>query len=419
VDDVLRGDFRSTREILIVDGRFKPIDFATVTFVAIVAIFIFFSERSEAQFLSRTHIVEGDEVKLGMSIAQTGRLGLLGGAVKRGCLACFARVNREGGISGRKLILVDYDDRYEPIEAVYNTERLIHQDKVFALLNFLGTPTSRAILPMISESNIVMLGPISGAEILRQPIQPYVFNTRASYHEEAEMLVAHLVDDLGIKRVALFRQEDSYGDAGHAAVAEALQRRGLQIIAEAGYVRNSVKAQDALYHIAKTKPDSVILFGTYKPCADFIRGAKQLGLKNTVFCNVSCVGTEPLANYLGDAGDGVVISQVLPSPYDDALPIVQAYQKDMQALGPAEYSYMSLEGYINGLLMFTALKAAGPELTEQKLVHSLESFDIDFKAFRIRFGPNIREGNHQVFLTKIERGKAVPIQKLDPADYGR
>jgi branched-chain amino acid transport system substrate-binding protein len=387
--------------------------------VGILAVFIMSSERTYGQFLSRAHVVEGNEIKLGMSTAETGRLGFLGSAAKRGCLACFARVNREGGVQGRKLVLIDYDDHYEPIEVVGNTERLIDHDKVFALLNFLGTATSRAILPMVSESNIVLLGPMSGAEILRQPIQTYVFNTRASYGEETEMLVSHLIEDLGVKRIALFRQDDSYGDAGRAVVIEALQRRGLKLVAEGGYVRNSVSAQDALYHIAKTKPDAVLLFGTYKPCADFIRGAKQLGLKNTVFCNVSSVGTEPLMNYLAESGEGVIISQVVPYPYDDTLPLVKAYQQDMQAQGSTEFNYMSLEGYLNALVMVTALQTAGPELTQEKLIHSLESLDIDFKAFKIRFGPNIRQGNHQVFLTKVERGKAVPIQKLNPADYVR
>jgi branched-chain amino acid transport system substrate-binding protein len=415
---MLSGDLRSPRETLSVDGGLKSINF-TLIVVGILAVFIMSSERTDAQFLSHVHVVDGNEIKLGMSNAQTGRLGFLGSAAKRGCLACFARVNREGGISGHKVVLVDYDDRYEPIETVSNTERLIDRDKVFALLNFLGTSTSRAILPMVSESNIVLLGPMSGAGIFRQPIQPFVFNTRASYEEEAEMLVSHLITDLGVKRIALFRQDDGYGDAGHAAVVEALRRRGLQLVGEGGYVRNSVRAQDALYHIAKTRPDAVILFGTYKPCADFIRGAKQLGLKNTVFCNVSSVGTEPLAKYLGEAGEAVIISQVVPSPYDDSLPLVHDYQTDMQAIGSNEFTYMSLEGYLNGLVMITALKTAGPELTEAKLVHSLETLDIDFKAFGIHFHPNSRQGNHQVFLTKIEQSRAVPIQKLNPADYTR
>jgi branched-chain amino acid transport system substrate-binding protein len=401
-----------------VDGRLKSIDFVTLVVVGILTGFVS-SERADAQFLSRVHVVDGNEIKLGMSGAETGRLGFLGSAAKRGCLACFARANREGGISGRKVVLINYDDRNEPIEAVSNAERLIDHDKVFALLNFLGTATSRAVLPMVSESNIVLLGPISGAEIFRQPIQTYVFNTRASYEDEVEMLVSHLIADLGVKKIALFRQDDSYGDAGRAAVLDVLQRRGLRLVGEGGYVRNSVRAQDALYHIAKSKPEAVLLFGTYKPCADFIRGAKQLGLKSTVFCNVSSVGTEPLANYLGEAGEGVIISQVVPSPYDGSLPLVRDYQNDVQAIGSTEFTYMGLEGYLNGFVMLTALRAAGPELTEEKLVQALEGVDIDFKPLRIRFGSNIRQGSHQVFLTEIKGGKAVPVEKLSPADYVR
>jgi ABC-type branched-subunit amino acid transport system substrate-binding protein len=403
---------------LIVDERLKSIDFATLLLVAILAVSVS-SEPAEGQFLSRAHGIDGNQIRLGMSFAETGRLGFLGSAAKRGCQACFARANAEGGISGRKVVLIDYDDRNEPIEAVNNAERLIDRDNVFALLNFLGTPTSRAVLPMVSESNIVLLGPLSGAEVFRRPIQTYVFNTRASYAEEAEELVSHLITDLGVRKIALFRQDDSYGDAGHAAVSDALQRRGLQLVGEGGYVRNSVRAQDALYHLAKTRPDAVILFGTYKPCADFIRGAKMLGLKNTVFCNVSSVGTEPLASYLGEAGEGVIISQVVPSPYDASLPLVRDYQRDMQATGSTEFTYIGLEAYLNGLVMLTALRAVGRDLTEEKLIQSLENLDMDFQAFRIRFGPNIRQANHQVFLTKIEQGKAVPIQKLKVADYTR
>jgi len=401
-----------------VDGRHKSIDFVIFVVVGILTA-LMSSERADAQFLSRVHVFDGNEIRLGMSGAETGRLGFLGSAAKQGCLASFAHANREGGIFGHKVVLIDYDDHNEPVEAVNNAERLIDRDKVFALLNFLGTATSRAVLPMVNESNIVLLGPISGAEIFRQPIQTYVFNTRASYGDEVEMLVSHLIADLGVKKIALFRQDDSYGDAGRAALLDVLQRRGLRLVGEGSYVRNSVRAQDALYRIAKSKPEAVLLFGTYKPCADFIRGAKQLGLKGTVFCNVSSVGTEPLANYLGEAGEGVIISQVVPSPYDSSLGLVRGYQADMQAIGSSEFTYMGLEGYLNGLVMLTALRAVGPELTEEKLVQALEDVDIDLKTFRIRFGSNIRQGSHEVFLTKIRQGKAEPVEKLSSADYIR
>src|SRR5215469_3422014 len=172
---------------------------------------------TNAQFLPRVHIVEGSEIRLGMCGATKGRVGFLGAAAKLGCEASFFRVNQEGGISGRKVVLIDYDDQNEPIEAVSNTEKLIEHDKVFGLLNYLGTSTARAVLPMVSESNIVFLGPLSGAEVFRQPVQPLVFNTRPSYSEETELLVTHLIADLAVKKVALFRQDDSYGDAGRAS----------------------------------------------------------------------------------------------------------------------------------------------------------------------------------------------------------
>lgn len=401
------------------DRQVKSLGFAALNLIRVLTVVALSCEGVNAQFLSHEHPVGPDEIKLGSSSAQTGRLGFQGAAIKQGSLACLARVNKEGGVFGRKLVLVDYDDRYEPIEAVSNTERLIDRDKVFALINFLGTPTCRSVLPMLNEAHIVLLGPISGAGFLRQPMQPLVFNTRASYEEEAEMLIGHLVSDLGCKRIALFRQDDSYGDAGKMAVLDALRRRGLQLVGEGDYVRNSVRAPDALYHIAKTKPDAVILFGTYKPCADFIRGAKQTGMKNTVFCNVSFVGTEPLIKYLAEDGDGVVVSQVVPSPFDDSLPLVHDYQTDMRAIGAAEFSYMSLEAYVNCSVMVTALRQAGPNLSEDALIQSLENLNIDFRTFAIRFTPDTRQGTHQVFLTKIDHGRAVPIEKLDPADFGR
>jgi branched-chain amino acid transport system substrate-binding protein len=402
-----------------VDGPDKSFRSAALILIGVLAVFPLSTERAEAQFLSHDHPLSGGEIKIGMSNAQTGRIGALGIQVRQGCQAYFTRVNKEGGISGRRLILVDYDDRYEPVETVSNTERLIDRDKVFALLNFLGTPTCRAILPMVNEANIVLVGPISGAPILRQPMQRLIFNTRASYEEEAETLVAHLVTDLGCKRIALFRQDDAFGDAGRIAVIEALRRRGLVLVGEGEYVRNSVNAPEALFHIAKAKPEAVVLFGTYKPCADLIRGAKQLGLKNTVFCNVSFVGTEPLIKYLAEDGDGVIISQVMPSPDDDSLPLVHDYQADMRAIGLTNFSYMGLEGYMNSVVLVEGLRRASQNLTEDSLVDSLEHLTIDFRSFAIHFSPETRQGAHQVFLTKVDHGRAVPIGKLNPADFAK
>jgi branched-chain amino acid transport system substrate-binding protein len=229
--------------------------------------------------------------------------------------------------------------------------------------------------------------------------------------------VAHLVTDLGCKIIALFRQDDSFGDAGRVAVSEALRRRGLMLVGEGVYVRNSVTAPDALYHISKAKPDAVILFGSYKPCADLIREAKESGMKGTVFCNVSVVGTEPLIKYLAEDGDGVIISQVVPSPYDDSLALVHDYQEDMRFIGLTDFSYMGLEGYLNSVVLVDGLQRAGRDLTEDSLIDSLEHLAIDFHSLAIHFAPDTRQGSHKVYLTKVDHGRAIPIKKLDPADY--
>ena len=387
--------------------------------IGVLAALAVLSERADAQFLSREHPVSAKEIKLGMSVAQTGRAGAIGMEIEQGCEAYIAKVNREGGIAGRRLVLVDYDDHYEPVETVSNVERLIDRDEVFALLDFYGTPTCSAVLPMINDANIVMVGPICGSNSLRQPMQRLVFNTRATYAEEAELLVEHLGADLGCKTVALFRQDDSDGDAVRGAVVEALRRHGLSLIGEAVYVRNSVKAPDALFLIAKNKPDAVIMSGSYKPCADLIRGAKQLNFKNTVFCSVSTVGTEPLIDYLGKDSDGIVISQVMPSPNDDSLPFVRDYQADMRAIGSADFTYMGLEAYMNCDVLVAGLRAVGANLTEDSLVNALEHLTLDFKAFSIRYSHDSRQGNKKVFLTQVDLGRTISVAKLDLPRSGK
>ena len=402
-----------------VDGSPKWSGYPARLLIGVLAALAILSERADAQFLSRDHPVSANEIKLGMSVAQTGRAGAIGMEIQQGCEACIAKVNREGGIAGRRLVLVDYDDHYEPVETVSNVERLIDHDKVFALLDFYGTPTCRAILPMINDANIVMVGPISGSNSLRQPMQRLIFNTRATYAEEAELLVEHIGADLGCKTVALFRQDDSDGDAARGAVIEALRRHGLSLVGESVYVRNSVKAPDALFLVTKIKPDAVIMSGSYKPCADFIRSAKELGLKNTVFCTVSTVGTEPLIKYLGKDSDGIVISQVMPSPNDDSLPFVRDYQADMRAIGSTDFTYMGLEAYMNCDALVSGLRAVGADLTEDSLVRALEHLTLDFKAFSIRFSQDSRQGNKKVFLTQVDLGHAVSVAKLDLPRSGK
>jgi branched-chain amino acid transport system substrate-binding protein len=371
-----------------------------------------FCEQAKGQFLSREHPVTSDEVKIGMSVPESGRIGGIGAEVRQGCAAYIAKVNREGGVAGRRLMLIDYDDRDEPIDTVANVEHLVDRDKVFALLDFYGTPTLQAIMPMVDDSNMILFGPICGSPFLAKPTERLIFWTRPSYEDEAELLVSHLVTDLSFRRIAVFRQDDIYGDEGKTAVVEALMNHGLSLQGDCTYVPSSVEAQDAAYQMAKMKPEAVIMFGSYKPCANFVREAKQFGLTKTVFCAVSTVGTELLIKYLANDSEGVVISQVVPSPNDDSLPLVRDYQEDMRATGSVDFTYMGLEGYINCVAFVAGLRQVGRDLTEDALVYALDHLTIDFRALKIQFSPDARVASHKVFLTAVEHDRAVPVARL-------
>jgi branched-chain amino acid transport system substrate-binding protein len=209
-----------------------------------------------------------------------------------------------------------------------------------------------------------------------------------------------------------FGKTTFYGDEGKAAVIDALKHHGLFLHGDCAYVPSSVEAQDAAYEMAKMKPEAVIMFGSYRPCANFIREAKQFGLTKTAFCNVSAVGTEPLIKYLAKDSEGVVISQVVPSPNDDSLPLVRDYQQDMRAMGLSDFTYEGLEGYMNSVAFVAGLREAGRDLTEDSLIDALEHLTMDFKALKIRFSPESHAENHQVFLTEVENDRAVPVARL-------
>ncbi len=350
------------------------------------------------------------EIKIGLSSAQSGRLSFIGTSVLTGSQAYISQVNAKGGVNGRKITLVSYDDSYEPLLAVNNTEKLINSDGVFALLGYVGTPTCRSVLLPLAISKMKLVGAFTGAGILRDK-NAGIYNVRATYDEEAAKLVDHLVNDLGAKRIAIFRQGDSYGDAGKKAALAALASKSLQPVADASYVRNSVDVQDALNAIVPQKPDAVIMIGAYKACAAFILGAKALGL-NATYCNVSFVGTEPLIKFLDGKVDSVYVSQVVPSPTDPSIQLVKDYQADMQAAGHNSFDYASLEGYVDARVLVEGLRKAGPTLTQDSFTAAMDSLQIDLGGFTVSYSPEDHKGSHVVFLTRISGTNAIQVDKM-------
>ncbi|MBU0676221.1 MAG: ABC transporter substrate-binding protein [Proteobacteria bacterium] len=353
--------------------------------------------------------VTAGEVVVGMSNALSGPAAALGSGLKLGAEVYFNKMNKAGGVAGRKIRLISYDDGYEPKNTVENTRKLIQDDKVFALFGFVGTPTSKAIIPMINQEKILYFGPFTGAEFLRNPVNSYVFNVRSSYFDEAEAQVGYLVDTLGVKDVGLFIQDDAYGIAVKGGVMRALRKRGLNLVGEGRYTRNTVDVAKGLQEVKAANPKAVSMVGTYRAMASFIREARATGF-DPIFLNVSFVGTEALIQELDGKGDGTLVSQVVPAPHDDSLPIVKQYQADMKAAGDEIYNYVSLEGYIDAMVFAEILKRVGPDLTTESFIAVAESLTMEAGGMRFQFSPANHQALQEVYLTKIAGGKAVPVE---------
>lgn len=352
--------------------------------------------------------VSANEVRIGTVNAQSGPAAGLGTGINVGIEAYFKRVNAAGGINGRSLRLISKDDRYEPAHSAALTEELIERDNVFALLGFLGTPTSRAALPIALRAQVPYLFPVTGAEFLRTPVRKWVFNVRASYIDETEALIERLTKDLKISKIAVLMQDDSFGDSVKSGVTGALSKRKLNIHAEARIARNSMDVTGAVAKLKQAKPEAIVFVGTYRQLSATVKMAKFTGLQAR-FVTVSFIGTEQFIASAGNDGDGVFITQVMPSPHDASLPIVRQYLADVPA---SDVGYTSLEGYINANVFVQALTAAGAEPTRAALVNTLSHLQRDIGGFPVSFSPTQHQGSSAVYLTRVEAGKALPVNNM-------
>jgi branched-chain amino acid transport system substrate-binding protein len=351
--------------------------------------------------------VTDKEIRIGMANALSGPASGLGVDLKAGADAFLARVNAAGGVNGRRIVLVSKDDGYEPEKAAAATKALIEQDKVFALFGYVGTPTSAAAVPLASRAGVPYLFPFTGAEFLRNPVNKWVFNVRASYFDETELMVERLTRDAGAKKIALFIQDDAFGEAGKAGVNRALHKRNMKVAAEARYKRNTLDVDAGLATIKAAAPDGVVFIGTYASLAAVVKKAKVQGI-TAKFMTVSFIGTAGFIRDAGADGDGVYITQVMPSP-DGGSPLVKQFLQDMKG-GPVNYS--SLEGYVDAAVLVEALKKAGANLTRAGFLGALEGLNADLGGLKVGFSATSHQGAKDVFLTVVRGGKAVQVDKL-------
>ena len=349
--------------------------------------------------------VTDNKITLGMSGPFSGPNGAYGIDMRTVIQAYFEQVNKGGGVNGRKIELVALDDGYETERTVANTKTLINDKNVFALLSFYGSsPTTEAMNKVFGPAKVPLVGTISGAGTLREPLSQnpngrYMFHVRASYADETEAIVNQLVS-LGLKNIAVFYQNDGFGKSGLDGVTAALKKHNLAPTAVGTVERNSIDVDAAVQAIAKGKPQAVVMVTLYKPTAAFVKAMKKAG-QNPMFMTLSPVGTEQLVAELGPDVRGIGISQVMPYPWNDIVPMVRDYQK---LVGKGGFSYYGIEGFVMARVVVDALRRAGKDLTREKMVSTLEGTSLDLGGFRVSYSPNSRFGSRYVELTVVGPG---------------
>jgi ABC-type branched-subunit amino acid transport system substrate-binding protein len=354
-----------------------------------------------------------------MSTAMTGPAADLGTEMSRGVRAAFEEANRNGGIRGHRLELIVLDDGYEPERTVPNMRELLDVRGVAGIVGNVGTPTAVAALPIAAEKQVLFFGAFTGARVLRKtPPDPNVFNVRASYAEETGAMVEALVKFGGLQptEIACFTQRDAYGDSGFEGARNALLRAGLPAdhsITHGRYERNTTDIEGGLADIlmADPAPRAVIMVGTYKPCALFVRQARQAGLKS-LFLNVSFVGAASLAREAGADSENVIVTQVVPHP-GSSLPFVSQYRDALKALEPDQAaSFGSLEGYLAGRVLCAALERVKGDVSRAGLpdaLRGLGKFDLGLGT-ELEFGPGLQQASHTVWPTVIRGGRVEAVE---------
>ena len=364
----------------------------------LMVVLVLFGALAQAQ----TGVTER-QVLVGQFAAFSGPAAQLGQRMRTGIEAFFNAVNAQGGVHGRQLKLVTRDDGYEPEQTKAAVKALIEEDKVFALVGSVGTPTGLAAVPILTDAGVPLVGMFTGAQALREPFNRHVFHVRASYYDETERIVQHLTT-LGVKKIAVFYQNDSYGKAGLDGVERALAKRQLKPVATGTVERNSTDVGKALQVILAAAPEAIVQVSAYKSCAAFIKQARAKSYGGQFF-NVSFVGSKALADELGDAGIGVVISQVVPLPYIPSSAIVREYQQRMAEGGQKEFDFSSLEGYLTAKVFVEGLRRAGRNPTRESLIAGLESMrEFNMGGFIVHYGPKNHMASTYTDLTIVGRG---------------
>lgn len=343
--------------------------------------------------------VSEDAVLIGQTVATTGALGEFGQDIINGAKAQLDSANAAGGVHGRKLRLITLDDQYRTDLGARNLRELIQQEKVFALLSVMGTAISLEAVKQAQPEQLPLVAPWTGVQAVREPAHRNVFNVRASYRDEILKVITHL-RTLGTQRIAVVYFESSFGGELQV-ILDQMARWPAKPVAIHPVRPDGSDAAGVATATAATQPQAIIMLTAGKASVDFVKTYNGLA-KGAQYYALSVMGTNQSVRSLGKDGVGVVVTSVVPFPWDAGVPIVKEYQDAMRRIGVMEYSFTSLESYINTKVLVEAIRRTGPNLTRTRLVAAAESMNpLRLGGFQVSYGPGERSGSRYVDLNII------------------
>jgi len=371
--------------------------------IFLVAIsFLFFKEKT----------FDNNTIYIGSSLPKTGTIKELGTAVELGTNAYFDYVNKNHLLKNKKIKLLAYEDKYEPQLTLRNTQQLLKNKNIFALYGFVGSPTVKIILPILRQTNIPFVSAFTGASFLRNNYYDNIINLRSSYLQEIEEHIKYLHNEKHFTKIAVFYQNDEYGEDGYIGVVNTLKKYNLSLVAEGSYKRNTLSIRHAFHSIKDAHPEAIIMVGANKANSLFIKKAKENpNFIDTIFCNISFGDASEMIKDLNGKTKNLLFSQVVPNYEDLSIPVIKEYNKILKEYDPDfEPSFISLEAFLSAKTVVKAIKNINGSITRGKFLEQLKKLPKDTLQ-----GLEINYINQQllnkVYLFKYEDNHFIEIKK--------
>ena len=351
---------------------------------------------------------------VGSSLPMTGIIKSWGDSVNSGVNSYFKYANENNLIKNKNIEFLVYDDKYEPELTLENTNKLIYQDKIFALFGYVGTPTVKRVLPILYDEDIPFFSAFTGASFLRDNKNTNFINFRSSYEQEIETLINYLSVQKKLDKIAVFYQNDDYGEEGYISLLELLKKKNLSLVAEGSYKRNTLSISHAFNEIKNANTEVIVMIAAYKTNSLLIKKAKENeNLKDAIFCNISFGDANSMVKELeklNTNSKNLIFSQVVPNYADKNLPIVLEYQNLMQKYYPKEeLGFLSFEAFLSAKILVNAISRIKGDITRKKFLYMLKT-----TPNNLLDGINLEFKNSQllnkIYLFKYENNEFIKIK---------